>query len=127
MFVFLTRLGRLAVGIPVVIAVTALLGFNTLTAVPVAHRQGASTMSCTVSSAGVGQKLIVAGHGFSAGTQYHLFVSSPTGSYETVANTDSTGAFTYESWTYAKGAYGASVWSVGGKSRQLATCTSLTL
>ncbi len=48
MFIFLTRLGRLFVGITVVIAVTALLGFNTLTtnAVPVASHstsQGGKT------------------------------------------------------------------------------------
>jgi hypothetical protein len=45
MFIFLTRLGRLFVGTVVVIAVTAVLGFNTLTttAVPVASHQHAGS------------------------------------------------------------------------------------
>ena len=46
MFIFLTRLGRLFVGAVAVVAVTSLVGFNTLTSVPVAsHHPGSSTSS----------------------------------------------------------------------------------
>jgi hypothetical protein len=127
MYIFLSRLGRLVVGIPVIVAITTILGLTTITAVPVASRHAASASACAVSSAGVGQQLVVSGHGFAAGTQYHLFVSSPYGSWETVANTDASGAFTYDTWAYMKGAYGANVWTEGGGSKQVAACTTLSL
>jgi hypothetical protein len=127
MYAFLTRLGRLFIGVPILVAVIVIFGGSSLTAVPVAHKQNASAMSCAVSSAGVGQQLVVSGHGFAANTQYLLFVSTPRGSWETVANADSTGAFTYDSMAYATGTYGATVWSEGGGSKQVASCTTLTL
>ncbi len=46
MFIFLTRLGRLFVGAVAVVAVTSIIGFNTLTTVPVAsHHNGGTTSS----------------------------------------------------------------------------------
>jgi hypothetical protein len=46
MFIFLTRLGRLLVGAVAVVAVTSIIGFNTLTTVPVAsHHNGGTTSS----------------------------------------------------------------------------------
>jgi hypothetical protein len=72
MFVFLTRLGRLVVGIPVVIAVTAILGFNTLTALPVASKHK-DPGSCTVAMGSVingQQRLLVNAVGLAAGTKY---------------------------------------------------------
>jgi len=50
MFIFLTRLGRLLVGAVAVIAVTSIIGFNTLTTVPVAshHPGGATTSSLSL-------------------------------------------------------------------------------
>ena len=50
MFILLTRLGRLFVGAVAVIAVTSIIGFNTLTTVPVAshHSSGTSTSSLSL-------------------------------------------------------------------------------
>lgn len=128
MFVFLTRLGRLFVATVVLAGVISILGVMSITGVLVSHHSGAtSSMACAVSSTGVGQQLVVSGRGFAPGTQYHLFVNTPTASFETVANTDSTGTFSYDNWAYSKGSYGASVWSEGGGSKQMAACTSLTL
>src|SRR5260370_31197885 len=125
MFVFLTRLGRLFVATVVLAGVISVIGVMTTTGILVAshHQGGAPAMACAVSSAGVGQQLVVSGHGFDPSTQYHLFVSTPTGNFETVANAGSTGAFAYDNWAYAKGTYGASVWSEGGGSKQMAACT----
>src|SRR5690348_1828956 len=72
MFVFLTRLGRLVVGIPVVIAVTAILGLNTLTALPAASKHK-DPGSCTVAMGSVingQQRLLVSAVGLAPGTKY---------------------------------------------------------
>src|SRR5437867_1199361 len=45
MFIFVTRLGRLFVGAVAVIGVTSIIGFNTLTSVPVASHHSASGTS----------------------------------------------------------------------------------
>ena len=128
MFIFLTRLGRLMVGIPIVIAVTTIAGFTTLSIVPVAsHHLASASGACAVTSTGVGQQLVVSGHGFAPSTQYLLHMSTPTGNFDTVANTDSSGAFTYDSWTYLRGTYAATAWTEGGGSKQVVTCSSLTL
>ena len=126
MYAFLSRLGRLFIGITVLVAVIAIFGVSTDLGTLVSHRGNAS-MACTVSSAGVGQQLLVSGQGFAANTQYHLFVNTPTASFETVANADATGAFTYENWAYTHGSYGASVWPESGASKPVATCSSTTL
>ena len=127
MYNFLSRLGRLLIGITVLVAVIAIFGVTTDLGPLVSHHQGASSMACAVSSTGVGQQLVVSGTGFAPSTQYHLFVNTPTGSYETVANADATGTFTYDNWAYSKGSYSASVWSEGGGSKLMAACTSITL
>jgi len=51
MFLFLSRLGRLVIGIPVVIAVTAIMGVSVFSAVPVASRQPTAGGSLALSSA----------------------------------------------------------------------------
>lgn len=128
MYGFLSRLGHLFVAIPILVAAIVIFGGSSLlTAVPAAHHQNVGTMSCAVSSAGVGQQLVVSGHGFGAATQYVLNVTTPRGGWTTVATTDATGSFTYDSTAFASGAYSASVWSEGGRTRQVAACTSLTL
>ena len=43
MFIFLTRLGRLVVGMAAVVALTSVIGFSTLTTVPVASKHQAHT------------------------------------------------------------------------------------
>ena len=128
MFTFLSRLGRLFVAGAVLIAVGTILGFTSLSGILVAsHHNAGSGGSCAVSSSGVGQQLVFSGRGFAANTQYLLFTTSPGGNGETTANTDSTGAFSVSSVAYWHGTYGASVWSSGGGSRQLAACASVTV
>lgn len=129
MFVFLTRLGRLFVATVVLGAVISILGVMSVTGVLVAshHQGGASTMACSVSSAGVGQAVVTSGHGFAANSQYLLSVSTPAGSGTTTATTGATGTFTVNSWAYWKGTYGASVWTTGGGSHQMASCSSVTV
>jgi len=130
MFTFLSRLGRLGVTIAVLVAVAGILGFTTWGSqllVASHHNAGAGSAACAVASAGVGQQLVVSGHGFAPGTQYLLQVSTPAGNWTTVANTDSSGTFAYSSWAYLRGTYGATAWTEGGGSKQVATCSSLTL
>ena len=130
MFTFLTRLGRLGITITVLVAVATILGVTTWgrQQLVASHHQAASpSAACAVSSAGVGQQLVVSGHGFAPSTQYLLNVTTPSGNWATVANTDSSGAFKYTNWTYLRGTYGATAWTEGGGSKQVATCSSLTL
>jgi hypothetical protein len=99
MFVFLTRLGRLAVGIPVVIAVTAILGFSTLSALPVASKHK-DPGSCTVAMGSVingQQRLLVTASGLSPSTNY---LEAQTGVQSAWVTTDTAGAFTSESLYY---------------------------
>jgi hypothetical protein len=52
MFTFLSRFGRLLVAIPILVAVTAIIGFSTLSLVPAASKQSASpTGSLTLDNA----------------------------------------------------------------------------
>jgi hypothetical protein len=128
MFTFLSRLGRLFVVSTVLIAVGTIIGFTSISGILVAsHHNASSSMACAVTSAGVGQALAVSGHGFAANTQYALFTTTPGGNGETTASTDSTGAFTVTSFTYWHGTYGASVWTLGGGAKQVASCTSATV
>ena len=125
MFTFLQRLSRLFVILTIMVAVGTIIGFTSISGILVAsHHNASSSMACAVSSAGVGQSLTVSGHGFAANSQYLLFLTSPGGNGATTATTDATGSFTYTSTAYWKGAYGASVWTSGGGSKQLASCTS---
>lgn len=127
MFSFLTRLGRLAIGIPIVIAAATIFGFGVLQALPVAHHQASAAASCTLSSAGVGQSLTTSGRGFGANTQYVLYATTPAGTGATTASTDGNGSFTVNSWAYWKGTYSAAVWTTGGGAKLVKACSSLTL
>ena len=128
MFAFLTRLGHLAIGIPIAIAVITIVGYNSVLApVPVAHKQASSSAACAVTGAGVGHALVTSGHGFAANSQYILSVKTPAGSGTTTATTDAAGEFTVNSWAYWAGTYGASVWTAGGGSHLMATCSSVPL
>ena len=107
MFVFLTRLGRLVVGIPVVIAVTAILGINTLTALPAASKHK-DPGSCTVAMGAVingHQRLLVTAVGLAPGSSY---VYGQTGVQTANVTTNSTGAFSDQSLFY----HGAGTYSI---------------
>jgi hypothetical protein len=80
MFVFLTRLGRLVVGIPVVIAVTAILGFNTLTALPVASKHKDPACTISPSSVVVNQTYTITASGLPVVDPVYLIVTLPSGS-----------------------------------------------
>jgi len=128
MFAFLSNLGRLGVTIAVLVAVAGILGFTTLGMQLVAsHHNATASAACAASSAGAGKALVISGHGFAANTQYLLYTSTPAGTGATTATTDGTGAFTVNSWAYWSGAYGAAVWTPGGGSRLVATCSGVTV
>ncbi len=127
MYNFLSRLGRLFIGITVLVAVIAIFGVSTDFGALVSHHQSASSMSCAVSSAGVGQQLVTSGHGFAPNSQYLLSVKTPAGTGTTTASTDGSGAFTVNAWATWSGTYSASVWTTGGGSRQMASCSSVTV
>jgi hypothetical protein len=127
-FTFLTRLGRLAVGIPIVIAVTTIMGFSVLNIVPVAsHHQASASAACVVASTGVGRALVTSGHGFAANSQYLLAVKTPAGTGTTTATTDASGSFTVNAWATWAGTYSAAVWTMGGGSHLMASCSSVTV
>ena len=128
MFTFLSRLGRLTVTIGVLVAVAGILGFTTFGMQLVASHHGASaSAACVAASAGVGKPLVISGHGFAANSQYLLYTNTPAGSGATTATTDGSGSFTVNSWAYWAGTYGGSVWTIGGGSHQMATCSSVTV
>jgi hypothetical protein len=127
MFSFLTRLGRLAIAIPVIALVATILGFGALNASLVSHHQSTASASCTISSGGVGQPLTTTGRAFGANTQYVLYATTPAGTGATTATTDGSGSFTVNSWAYWKGTYSAAVWSAGGGAKLVANCSSVTL
>ena len=128
MFTFLDRLGRTFVVTLVLVAALAVVGVTAIGQNLTAnHRNAPTAMACATTGAGVGQVVTVSGHGFAASTQYVLFVSNPAGHGATTVYTDGSGAFAYSSTASWNGTYAATVWSSGKSSRQLATCTSLTL
>src|SRR5215472_8000867 len=124
MFVFLTRLGRLAVGIPVVIAVTAVLGFNTITGVPVAHHQNAAQLACAVSSAGVGKQLTVTGSGYAPNTGYLVQITWPAGNVSGQSTTtDASGHLSAWNYAYYAGTYSVGIATMGSRSTTVARCS----
>ena len=99
MYIFLSRLGRLMVGIPVVIAVTTIMGIGTLELVPVASRHH-DPGSCIVTMGSVlngQQRLLVTASGLSPATQYLEAQPSVQSVWIT---TDSTGASSDQSLYY---------------------------
>jgi hypothetical protein len=115
---------RIVGGVVIVGAITVL----TNSFLPVAsHKSLQSAGTCSVTASTVGGALAVNGSGFAPSTQYLLYLTSPGGNGETTANTDSTGHFTYSTWAYWKGTYGASAWSEGHSSSLAANCASATV
>lgn len=99
MFTFLTRLGRLAIGIPVAVVVITVLGYTTLTMLPAASKHK-DPGSCTVAMGSIingQQRLLVTASGLSAGTQY---LEAQTGVQSAWITTDSTGSSSDQSLYY---------------------------
>ncbi len=99
MFIFLSRFGRLFVGAAVVIAVTSILGFNTLTtnAVPVASHQATSTSACSISPASVtlDQTWTVSAGGLPSNSTVNMILTFPDGAqYMGTITVNSNGTFT---------------------------------
>jgi hypothetical protein len=100
MFIFLTRLGRLLVGIPVVIAVTTIIGLGTFSAVPVASTKGGDPGTCTVAKGSVvngQQRLLVTG---SKLTPSSSFTAAQRGVQSVPVTTDATGSFSTGALVY---------------------------
>jgi hypothetical protein len=98
MFIFLTRLGRLFVGITIVIAVTAIFGFNTLDLVPVASKQGANTSGCSIapSSVSLNQTWTGSAWGLPTGGTVNMILTFPDGSqYMGTITVNSNGTITF--------------------------------
>lgn len=73
MFTFLTRLGRVFVGITVFVAVLGVLGIVTTTGILVSHHQAAGSQTCSISMGSVvngQQRLLITAGGLTASTQY---------------------------------------------------------
>ena len=126
MFIFLSRMGRLFVGIPIVIAVTTILGFNVFTGVPVASKHGAqSTAQCSLAGSTVGGTLVLSGAGYTPGATYvadFLWPNGTTGGFPTTA--DNSGNIRVSTYAWWAGTYTANVMTSGSKSHAVATCTT---
>jgi hypothetical protein len=99
MFIFLTRLGRLMVGIPIVIAVTTIMGFSALSIVPVASKHK-DPGTCTVAMGSIvnlQQRLLVSASGLTPSSSY---LEAQTGVQSVMVTTDSTGSVSDQSLAY---------------------------
>lgn len=99
MFSFLTRLGRLAIGIPIVVAVVTIFGVGALTSVPVASKHNAPG-ACTVAMGAVisgQQRLSVTAWGLTANSGY---LEAQTGVQSVMVTTDATGSVSDQSLVY---------------------------
>ncbi len=126
MFIFISRVGRLAVGIPVVIAITTILGLSTFTEVPVAYKHHAlASAGCTISATTVGAPMSISGAGYQPGTSLEVIVVQPNGNSPGYATwTNSLGNFNLSSVPGASGSYVAHVYSTSGNKALLATCSA---
>jgi len=110
MFSFLTRAGRLFVGITAVVAVTSIIGFGALTSVPVASKHRADP-ACSVSPnpSAVNATYVVSAHGLPTLSAINLIVkygngtttasplgSTPDGTFNLNESSPVAGTTTYE-------------------------------
>lgn len=99
MFTFLTRMGRLAIGIPVAMVVITVLGYTTLTMLPAASKHK-DPGSCTVAMGSVingQQRLLTTAAGLPANTQY---LEAQPGVQSVWITTSSTGSSSDQSLYY---------------------------
>jgi hypothetical protein len=99
MFTFLTRLGRLAVGIPILVAVIVIFGASPLSSLPAASKHK-DPGACTVAIGAVingQQRLLITGAGMTPSTK---FLEAQTGVQSVWVTTDSTGSSNDQSLYY---------------------------
>lgn len=110
MYNFLSRLGRLLIGITVLVAIIAIFGVTTDLGPLVSHHQNAPSAACAVSMGGVingHQRLLVAASGLNPNSSY---VYGQTGIQTATVTTNSSGAFSDQSLFYnGPGKYAISV------------------
>lgn len=100
MYTFLSRLGRLFVGITVLVAGIAIFGVSTDFGALVSHHQNAPSMTCSVSMGSVingHQRLLVTASGLAPGTSY---LEAQPGVQSIWITTDSAGASNNQSLYY---------------------------
>ena len=109
MFTFLRRLGRFAVGIPVVIAVTTIFGFGALNMVPAASKHKDPSCAVTPNTAAVNTTYVVSANGLPTLSPINLIVkygngtvtmsplgSTPDGTFNLNESSTVSGTATYE-------------------------------
>ena len=108
------------------VGVVVLASAQSVLGAPMAKPAHGPTSSgvCTLSSAGIGQGLVLSGNGFAANSQYLLLLDSPGGSGMTTVNTDSSGSLTGVFWTYWSGTYTAEIWTEGHHSSEVTSCST---
>ena len=125
MFSFLSGVGKLFVGIPIVIAVAVAFGFNTLTTVPVASHKGLSAAQCSLAGSTVGGPLVLTASGLTPGGRYIADFAWPNGTFGGFpATADSSGTVRVSTYAWWAGTYTADVMTAGANSRQMASCTT---
>ena len=107
----------------------AAIGFGATAVDTLAKRPGqggsGAAETCSLTSAGVGQPLILSGSGFAANSQYIVYMTSPGGTGATTVNTDPTGSLAAGNfWTYWSGTYSVQLWSEGHQSNLAASCAT---
>ena len=125
MFTFLTRLGHLFIAIPVIVAVTAIMGFSVLSTVPVASRHNnATAASCTLAATVVGAPLTLSGVGYAPGEAYAAKFVWPNGTSGVFgATANSSGGITVSTYAWSSGTFTAYVSTIGGNSRLMTSCS----
>jgi hypothetical protein len=83
MYFLLSRIGRLFVGAIFVAAITSLIGFSTLTTVPVASRQSSASCAVSPDPAALDQLFTVSASGLPTGGTVNLIETFPNGTVAT--------------------------------------------
>src|SRR6266852_2901026 len=79
MFTFLTRLGRLAIAIPVAIVVITIIGYSVLTTVPVANKHRDPVCTITPSAVGAYQTFTISAAALPTTDPVYLIATPPSG------------------------------------------------
>jgi len=113
--------GRAAIG---AVAVSAVVGISATSAFAGKGHNSATTMSCTLSTTGLGAPLTLSGSGYSPNTSYGVVFVWPTGAGTagTGTTSDASGNLSVSTYAYWLGSYSASVTDSHG--RQVASCAT---
>jgi hypothetical protein len=138
MFIFLSRIGRVFVGTTVVVAVTSVLGFSTLTttAVPVGSVQKNPSCTVTPSTAVLDQLFTISATGLPNGGAVNLIITFPNAIAQTAPiSVSSNGTYTLtessassifpseQKGTYTYQFVGRMKWPQGTFNQSYATCS----